>query len=566
MIFGVVPIGKASGSVLAHAIQGEGFALSKGRKLTDDDVTALAEAGHRSVLVARLEPGDVPENEAASALATCLAGAGVSVAPAATGRVNLHATRAGLALIDAARVHQINAVDEAITIATVAPYAVLRPGQMLATIKIIPFSAPASALQACQAIAADRSPPLGVAPFLPHRAGLVQTRLPGTKASVLDKTVAVTRARLESLGSALAETAIVDHDSSAVATEMERHHKLGLDPILIAGASATADRRDIIASAVTALGGEIIRYGTPVDPGNLLLLARIRETKVVVLPGCARSPKPNGFDWVLQRLLARLDITNSDIAAMGVGGLLTEASRKPREQRTRVEASASARPAVAGVLLAAGRGTRMGSSNKLLMDVGGRPLVVVAVEQAIGSQLDCVVVVVGHQADQVRAALAGMPVEIFENPDFREGLSASIRAGIGALTSGFDGVAFLLGDMPCVRSSHIDTLIGAFATAGRGAICVSSYQGSRGNPVLWDAQYLPDLRRLSGDVGGRGLLARYADRVREVPMPDGGVLIDVDRPDDFRSAASLPMNGIVDLPGRRDPAKLRSTTEQDGHG
>jgi molybdenum cofactor cytidylyltransferase len=536
MIFAAVSSDDAVGALLAHGIAGEGFSLAKGRTLSREDVALLARAGYRTVVVARLEPSDVPEDEAAATIARSLAGGGVSVAPAATGRANLHASVAGLAVIDAARMHRMNALDEAITIATLPEFAVVQPGQMLATIKIIPFSAPASAVSACRAIAAEGQPVLRVASFRARRAGLVQTTLPGTKASVLDKTVAGTRARLAALGSVLARSVVVDHQRAAVEAAVRRQRDEGLDPILVMGASATVDRRDVVPSAVVALGGEIVHFGMPVDPGNLLLLARLDETTIVGLPGCARSPKLNGFDWVLQRLLAELEIGSADIMRMGVGGLLTEIPGRPspRERRTPGRrAAAPASPAVAGVVLAAGRGTRMRSLDKLLLEVGGRPLVAASVDAAIGSGLHPVMVVVGHRKEQVREALGGLQVTVVDNPAYRDGLSASIRAGVSALPTGLDGVVFLLADMPRVRSIHIDRLISAFAEAGRRAICVPTHAGRRGNPVLWGADYLPELLALTGDVGGRPLLARYADRVHEVEMPDDAVLIDVDQPSDL---------------------------------
>jgi molybdenum cofactor cytidylyltransferase len=535
MIFASVPIERAVGALLAHGITGRGLTLPKGRKLTDSDVASLSQAGHHEVVVARLELEDVPEDEAAATIAASLAGAGVSVAPAATGRANLHAETAGLAIIDAPRVHRINVLHEAITIATVPTFAVLKPGQMLATVKIIPFSAPEWAVTSCRTIGAEGAPPLSIAPFRTHRAGLVQTRLPGTKASILEKTVAGIRERLEAFGSTLAESAVVDHHPSAVATAVERQWKLGLDPLLVMGASATVDRRDVVPSAVTALGGKIVHYGMPIDPGTLLLLARIDETSVVVLPGCARSPKLNGFDWVLQRLLAGLDVGPTDIMSMGVGGLLMEIPSRPspRERPTIVPSPSAARPAVAGIVLAAGLGTRMGVQNKLLVDVGGRPLVAAAVEAAVASGLAPVVVVVGHLGDAVRAALRGLPVTFVENSDYREGLSTSIRAGVAALSPGLDGVIIMLADMPQVRASHIRSLVSAFAAADRDAICIPTYEGRQGNPVLWSARYFPDLLSLTGDIGGKSLFDRYAARVREMEMPDDGVLIDVDRPADL---------------------------------
>lgn len=199
------------------------------------------------------------------------------------------------------------------------------------------------------------------------------------------------------------------------------------------------------------------------------------------------------------------------------------------------------RQRIAAVVLAAGQSRRMGGVNKLLLPLGGRRLVIRAVAAALESQARPVVVVVGHQAEAVRAALAPLqpvaakaanPITVAHNPAFREGIASSIRAGIAALPSGMDGAVFLLADMPWVEASHVDRLIAAFEPAAGYTISVAAHQGRRGNPVLWGAQHFPALAHLSGDTGGRVLLSERAGHVREVPMPDAAVLADVDTPQD----------------------------------
>ncbi len=544
MIFAAEPVVEAAGGLLAHGVRGNGFSFKKGRLLSGDDVALLAASGCTTVTVARLEADDVGEDEAAAAMAATLAGDGIAAAAAATGRANLYAGVLGLLQIDAARIDAANAVDEAMTVATLAADAGVRPGQMVATVKIIPFAVPRPALARCVAVLRSGVAALSVRAFRAHRAGLVQTRLPGFKASLLKKTQTVTQGRLEALGSELAETLVVDHDGAAVATAITAQRHRGRDPILLAGASAIVDRRDVIPAAIVACGGEIVHFGMPVDPGNLLLLARLDGAAVVGLPGCARSPQANGLDLVLARLLAGLPVGPAEVAGWGVGGLLAEIPQRPlprkqAERAVEVPHSAGA-PQIGAVVLAAGQGTRMGPDGKLLLPLAGQPLLREAVDAALASQARPVIVVTGHRRSEVRAALAGLDVHFADNPRYAEGLGGSLAAGIGALPQDLDGAVVLLADMPKVRARHIDALMTAFTAAPPGSICAPVFGDRRGNPMLWPAALFAELRAIEGDAGGRVLLSRYADRIRAVPMADDGVLVDVDEPGDLAALAAVP--------------------------
>ncbi|HYN37993.1 MAG TPA: NTP transferase domain-containing protein, partial [Rhodospirillales bacterium] len=506
MIFAAEPVGEAAGGVLAHGLKGNGFSFRKGRHLSSEDTAMLAAAGIARVVVARLDADDADEDAAAAALAAALAGDGIEAAAATTGRANLHARVHGLLCIDAARINRANAIDEAMTVATLPDAAVVRPGQMLATVKIIPFAVPRPALGRCLEALRAATPALMVAPFRAHRAGLIQTRLPGFKDSLLAKTERVTAARLQALGSSLDDAVVVDHSAAAVAAAIARQRRRRLDPILIAGASAIADRRDVVPAAIGAAGGTIVHFGMPVDPGNLLLLAHLEGAAVVGLPGCARSPQPNGIDLVLHRLLAGLAVGPAEIMGWGVGGLLIGAAPSPGDgpgDAADDGLTVAAGRRVAAIVLAAGQGRRMGSGGKLLLDVAGQPLLRAAVDAAQASRARPVIVVTGHRGDEVRAALAGADVAFADNPRWADGLAGSLAAGIGALPDGLDGALVLLADMPMVRAGHIDALIDAFDAAPDGSICVPHADGRRGNPVLWPAALFGALGSLAGDSGGR---------------------------------------------------------------
>lgn len=324
MKFGTVPLAEARGGVLAHSLRLGGVSLKKGRRLDDDDLASLNAAELTEVTVARPEAGDVDEDRAAATIGGAVAGNGVSAKAPFTGRVNLLATCRGLVHYDADRLDALNLIDEAITVAALPPWQPVEPGTMVATIKIIPFFVAGALLERAAAIA--RSPVMRVAPYRPRAVGLVQTLLPGTRDKVLDKTVKVLRSRVENLSGSLAAEARCAHETDAIARAITEQLAAKLDLVLIAGASAITDRRDLVPSAIERAGGRILHFGMPVDPGNLLLLGEVDGVPVIGLPGCARSPKLNGFDWILGRLACGLPVTPDDIKRMGSGGLLTGGS------------------------------------------------------------------------------------------------------------------------------------------------------------------------------------------------------------------------------------------------
>jgi molybdenum cofactor cytidylyltransferase len=252
---------------------------------------------------------------------------------------------------------------------------------------------------------------------------------------------------------------------------------------------------------------------------------------VLGLPGCARSPKLNGFDWVLERLAAGIPVTRQDIMGMGVGGLLTEIPTRPQPREAK-----PARPGkIAALVLAAGQSRRMGQANKLLAPVDGRPMVAHAVDAMLASRAAPVIVVTGHQADAVRTALAERPVIWAHNPDYVSGLSSSLAAGLAALPEDAEGVVIGLGDMPRITAAQIDRLIAAFNPLDGRAIVVPTGRGKRGNPVLFATRFVPEMREIGGDVGARHLIGEHTEEVVQIELDDDGALHDIDTPEALAS-------------------------------
>ena len=529
MKFGAVAPKDAIGATAVHTIRQGTLVLKKGTLVGAVEAAALDAAGIAEIVVARLEPGDVSEDVAAAEIATAIAGEGVHVDRAFTGRANLFARSAGILVVDRDPIDRLNRVDEAITVATLSAYKPVVAGEMIATVKIIPFAVAAAARDA--ALAAAKRPVVRVAPYRVRKVGIVSTVLPGLSAKVIDKTLKITAERLAPAGAAIVAERRVPHEPQALARALEDVLRQGAELVIVFGASAIADRRDVIPSALEAIGGRIEHFGMPVDPGNLLLIGAAAGHAVLGAPGCARSPKENGFDWVLMRLLAGLPVPREDITGMGVGGLLMEIVTRPQPRDEPLHPVRS----IAALVLAAGRSSRMGGPNKLLAEIGGRPLVRIAVEEALASQARPVIVVTGHQRERVEAALAGLPVDFVHNPYFADGLGTSLKTGIAALPAQSDGVIVCLGDMPQVDAAMIDRLIGAIDPSKGALIAMPTIEGQRGNPVVWSRRFFPDLMAVEGDVGARYLIGRYTEAVAEVPLSGKAALTDVDTPEVFEA-------------------------------
>jgi molybdenum cofactor cytidylyltransferase len=536
MIFGAVAPRDAQGAVAVHSIRKDGLVLKKGTLIGPAEAAALEAAGIAELVVARLEPGDVPEDVAAADIAATVAGGSVRVDKAFTGRANLFAEAAGVLVVDRAAIDRLNRVDPAITFATLAAFAPVVAGKMIATVKIIPFAVASAARDRAVEVAKQARPLIHVAPYRLRRIGVVSTLLPGLADKVIEKTLKIFKDRIAPAGGVIVAERRVAHETAALAAALDDVLAAGAELVVVFGASAIADRRDVIPAAVEAIGGRIEHFGMPVDPGNLLLVAEARGRPVLGAPGCARSPKENGFDWVLMRLLAGLAITGDDVTAMGVGGLLMEIVTRPQPREVPPPpASRQVDPHVAAIVLAAGRSTRMGGPNKLLAEISSKPLVRIAVEQALASRAQPVIVVTGHEHARVEAALAGLPVHLVHNPEFAGGLSTSLKTGLAAVPAGADGVIVCLGDMPQVSAALIDRLVAAFDPEHGALVVVPTIDGKRGNPVVWSRRFFSDLAMLEGDIGARHLIATYAEVVSEVPVKDAAALTDVDTPEALRA-------------------------------
>lgn len=527
MKFGPVPILKAEGALLAHSVMLKDRRLPKGKRLDKGDIKKLKEAAIAIITVARLESDDIHEDEAAKTLGAALQSPHIRISSAQKGRVNIYAAKDGLVTLNAKELTSFNLVDEAITLATLPPYTPVKTGQMVGTIKIIPFAVSRNSLSTALSHANQNT--LGLAPFKPQSATLILTQGSDLEATakLKHKTIEVIGKRLRDRGAKLEQIIETPHESAAVGSALQDCDKKN-QIILMIGISAIIDKRDVLPTALHEAGGHVDHFGLAVDPGNLTMVGTLGGRSVVGLPGCARSPKLNGFDWVLDRLCAGLQMTKEDWAAMSVGGLLQEIENRP-QPRARQSAK---HLSISAIVLAAGLSRRMGDQNKLLKNYQDKPLVTHILSALKNSTIEDTAIVTGHDREAIEKLALEYDVPTIHCTTYAKGMAESLKTGVEHFSDS-EGIMICLGDMPHIKTEHLDHLADAFRAHEGQRICIAAYHAKRGNPVIIPKDIYPYIAELEGDQGARALFTRFADRVELVEMNDSSVVEDFDDPSAF---------------------------------
>ena len=537
MKFKEVKTSNALGMILGHSIKTKTQKFKKGQKINKTDISVLKENKIYKFFAAEFEENDIHENDAAELIANSVKGKNTTTKKPFTGRCNIYSDYDGVVLINESSINSINYVDESITIATLLPYALVQKGQMIATIKIIPFATSKSSVKKCIEICKNNFPVIKVAPLKNYNIGLLLTSFKNEDNNILNKTIKVIKSRIESLGSKIKIQLTCNHDELSISKGIKNLLENKCSPILINGASAIVDNNDVIPLAIRMAGGFIIHYGMPVDPGNLLLIGKYQQTYIIGLPGCAKSPRLNGFDWMLWRVLADLPIESKDIQSLGVGGLLKEIDSRPQLREDSINKNFT-RKKVGAIILAAGKSERMYGKNKLLEKVNEETLLKRIIDETLQTSVDDIIVVLGHESKIVQNSLRNLPVNFAKNENYENGISSSIKTGINSLQADIDGAIIILADMPKINCQHIDKIIKSYFASNNQSIFVPVHKGKKGNPVLLDKSHFEEIKNLTGDIGAREIISFNKHKVKEIKINDTAIFFDIDTEDELKEFRS----------------------------
>ena len=325
MQFGSVKLDKSEGSILAHSIKLENLNIRKGTILSEKHIIDLSNKGVKTVVVARLENGDIEENKSAIIISKAFTNNSLILSKANTGRINIFSKHDGLLRYNFSSIINFNLIDEGIALSLLAQNSFVKKKQLIGTLKVIPYSLPKKTILKFSGF----ENLIIVKPFKQKKFSLIQTSYSNIKKSFFEKTITETKKRVENLGGSLVDDIICEHNGKELTSKIETIIDKDIDILLISCASAVSDRNDILPKSIMDLGGDIIHFGLPVDPGNLLILASLNNKFLVGMPGCSRSPSLNGLDLILRMLTAEININKQIIASLGVGGLLKDTRLRP---------------------------------------------------------------------------------------------------------------------------------------------------------------------------------------------------------------------------------------------
>jgi hypothetical protein len=319
----VIELNQAVGRLLTTPVFQNGSGkklLAKGHLLREEDIRLLLTVGQQQVMVAQLEENDIPEEEAALAVASESACGSMEIHMAAGGRANLVTTEDSCLLVDDDLLEEINS-SGCVTMATLPNLAFAGAGQRVATVKTAPFSVPRDDVQRVIQLVKLKGPILQARPIREPAVGVLYTDPRNAERSRL-LFEGIMKTRLERLHTNVTFALVAVEEEAAVARGLEYLLKAHPTVILVASTTAPAGPDDVVGRAMRRVGCQLESFLAPVEPGNLLLLSYAGETPVVTAPGCFRSPKPNVVDLILPPLLARYHVTAREVSALGHGGLL----------------------------------------------------------------------------------------------------------------------------------------------------------------------------------------------------------------------------------------------------
>ena len=538
MEFKNFPLYDALGVITCSKISLGNRFIASGKMLDYSDISALRSAGYSFVSGAKLSSSDVVKSTAITKIASVVAGENTAYYLDDDNRCFIYAEKNGIANINQERINRFNNLGLEVILATAPVFHQAVKGQLLAVISIIPPAITEDVLQQYLQTTFGMGALVSVLAYKPKKVYFIQSSNPKKNEEYEKNILTNITARLDALGVGISYNAHCEHLLEKIENEISKALYSDAEIIIISGAVANYHKEDVLMKALVDAGADIIASYIPSFPSANIIIADYKKHKqIVVLPeGCDKSDY-NAVDLILKKLVAGYPLNKDELFNLGAGGLLAREVWQPididkLDGLVKVAADENS-SGIAAIILAAGKGSRIGGDNKLLYEIDDETIVTKVVKAALASKASPVIVVTGFEQEFIADELKDKDVKLVYNSDYASGINTSIRTGLESLNNAVRGAIIIPADMPFITSDHLNRLIDAFDPLNKKALCVSTYKKVKVNPALWARKLFDNVKIIPENAKVHPVLVEHSDYIAEVPLLNDNEALDINTKKDI---------------------------------
>lgn len=527
----------AEGLILANDIELAKTTIKKGQKLTSSNVSALRSAGIETISCYKADKNDIDAKTAIGMITAAVAGTNTAYMLNDEGYCHIFAETNGIINIDEIRISRFNNSHQDIFINTIKKDEIVKKNDLLAVVRIIPYLINIDEVNNTIHANTGQGALISINSFDIKTATLIQTTMPDTEEQLTSSAKINLEDMLAKTSCKLKSSVECEHNSEDLANTIYSAINQGSEFIIISPAKPTYGKSDIIPTALKESGIDIYKIHIPIETGYDTILAyKGKKIPVVQIPYNYHLGNNDAINKLICKLISKQKFNLEDVSSIGFGSLSITSNMSSDNSRELLSATtkkSKGENTIAAVILAAGRGTRMGGNNKLLQEINDEPLFLQSIKSALQSKCSPVIVVTGFEANTMEEYLRAYDVVVLRNTAYKMGIRTSIDLALSTLPNSVDGAILLPADIPGITTKHIDKMIKAFKPEKKAALCVSEYDGIKKNPILWPRNLFNDANLIPDNSHLRPVFMEHTDYTKIIKTTNEFDVTDINSPGDL---------------------------------
>ncbi len=532
-----VKVFEAEGLILANDIELKSSIIKKGTKLSSSNISSLKLAGLETISCYKPNKNDIDAKTAIGMVAAAITGNNTAYILNDDGYCHIFAEKNGIIDIDEVRINRFNNSHPDIFINTIKKDEIVKKDDLLAVIRIIPYLINIDEVNNTIHTNTGQGSLISVADFNIKTTTLIQTTMPDTEEQLTSSTKIYLEELLLKADCKLKSDIKCEHNSEDIANSIYTAINQGAEFIIISPAKPTYGKSDIIPTALKESAIDIYKIHIPVETGfDTILAYKGKRIPVIQIPHNYHLGNNDTINKLICKLISKQKFNIEDITQLGFGSLSIKSNitnKTKSELLSGTSTKAKGKSTIAAIILAAGRGTRMGGNNKLLHEINDEPLFLQSIKSALKSKASPIIVVTGFEADRTEEYLRAYDVVILRNTGYKMGIKTSIDLALSSLPHSVDGALLIPADMPGITTEHIDKLIKSFKPNKKEALCISEFEGVKKNPILWPRNLFADANLIPDNSHLRPVFLEHTDYTKAVKTKNELDIIDINTPGDL---------------------------------